>query len=338
MSKVTLVEIPTIGYGKVRVKPFFDPNRENLGLEKYGLSLFDGVAHEEQLACIEQNGVRRYLTGLNPFAPEVKMIPDKKVREAKIKEINKVVAQLERELNANHVDPEDEDMWKKVVLLQPNNDEFWNKIFLRCSNQEVALDPERNAFDLIKLYAIEAGGFSIVAKSYEDARSRPVPPKFYLDKDIVTITTKTEIKKLKNKALALLEELYNTNASKLLYVAKVVDSNSSQYKKSTPNDIIYDNMDKYILGEGSEPSVKRSAQSFIDAAELDLETLKLRSLIKDATFYKFIATKSDGFIYHISSATMMGRNASDCLEFLKNPLNDKVLGDLLDQVEPYWNK
>jgi hypothetical protein len=338
MSKVTLIETPTVSYGKVRIRPFFDPNKENLGLEKYGLSLFDGVAHEEQLACIEQNGVRRYLTGLNPFAPEVKMIPDKKVREAKIKEINKVVAQLERELNANHIDPEDPDMWKKVELLQPNNDAFWGKIFLRCSNQDVPLDPEKNPFDLIKLYAIEAGGFSIAAKSYEDARSRPVPPKFYLDKDIVTITSKTEVKKLKNTAVALLQELYNTNPSKLLYVAKVVDSNSAQYKKSTPNDIIYDNMDTFISGGGSEPFIKRAATAFIEAAESDLETLKLRSLIKDATFYKFIAAKSDGFIYHITSSTMMGRNATDCLEFLKNPLNDKVLGDLLDQVEPYWNK
>ena len=36
--------------GSISVKPFFDPNKPNLGLEKYGLSLFDGVFHEEQLA------------------------------------------------------------------------------------------------------------------------------------------------------------------------------------------------------------------------------------------------------------------------------------------------
>jgi hypothetical protein len=44
-----------------------------------------------------------------------------------------------------------------------------------------------NPFDRIKLYAIEAGGFSIVAKSYDDARSRPVAPKFYLDKEEETV-------------------------------------------------------------------------------------------------------------------------------------------------------
>ena len=43
-----------------------------MGLENYGLSLFDGVTHQEQLACLEINGIVRYLTGLNEFAPEVK--------------------------------------------------------------------------------------------------------------------------------------------------------------------------------------------------------------------------------------------------------------------------
>ena len=47
-----------------------------MGLEKYGLSLHDGVYHEEQLACIENNGIKRYVTGLNEFAPEIKLIKD----------------------------------------------------------------------------------------------------------------------------------------------------------------------------------------------------------------------------------------------------------------------
>ena len=45
-----------------------------MGLESYGLSLHDGVYHEESLACLEMNGVKRYVTGLNEFAPEVKKI------------------------------------------------------------------------------------------------------------------------------------------------------------------------------------------------------------------------------------------------------------------------
>ena len=48
----------------VAIRPFFNSDLENMGLETYGLSLHDGVFHEESLACLEMNGVKRYLTGL----------------------------------------------------------------------------------------------------------------------------------------------------------------------------------------------------------------------------------------------------------------------------------
>ena len=74
----TKVEVPASSrFGKMSIKPYFDPNLENMGLEKYGLTLYDGVYHQEQLACIENNGIKRYVTGLNEFAPEVKLIKDK---------------------------------------------------------------------------------------------------------------------------------------------------------------------------------------------------------------------------------------------------------------------
>lgn len=338
MSKITMTEVPTVSdQGKIAIRPFFDPNVENLGLQNYQMVVYEGVFHEEQLACIEMNGTKRYITGLNPFAPDVKVLPQEE-REARINEINRKVAQLEAELNANILDPKDPDFWNKVKLLRPDNYDFWEKITIRCGNQPVPLDPEHNPWDMIKVCAIEAGGFSIVAKSYEDARSRAVAPKFYLDKDIHTVATKTEVKKLRNKALAELEKMFKNNQNKLMYVAKVVDGNSVQYKKSTPNDVIYDNMDRFITGEGVEKNLRRAAEQFLAAAELDIETLKLKALIRDASFYKLIAPKSDGMIYHMNTMSMMGRNAHECLEYLKNPMNDKVLAELLSVVEAYWKK
>jgi len=32
-----------------------------MGLENYGMALYDGVWHEESLACLELNGVKRYV-------------------------------------------------------------------------------------------------------------------------------------------------------------------------------------------------------------------------------------------------------------------------------------
>lgn len=336
----TLVEkVSHLKKGPIAIRPYFNNQNSNMGLEKYGLTLFEGVSHEEQLACLENNGVKRYLTGLNEFAPEIKKIANPEEREAKIKEIRTIVSELEKELAANVINPEDPDFWNKVKLLRPDNDEFWNKISIRCGNDPVFLEPEKDAYDLIKLYAINAGGFSIVAKSYDDAKARTNKnARFYLDKYEETASTKTEVKKLRNKALAELQKLYDKNTNKLFYVAKVVDIASAQYKKSTPNDIIYDIMDNYINGESTERNPIRAAQTFLDAASADMETLKLKAIVKDATYYKFIVAKPDGIIYTKDTGAMLGRNQAEIVEFFKNPLNEDILVQISKKVEKYWNQ
>ena len=337
MENFTMVET---GGGRVKqtaiaVRPFFDNSVSNMGLENYGLSLYDGVKHFEQLACLEQNGVVRYLTGLNEFAPEIKLLRGED-REARVKEIRTAIAELETELAANVLDIEDPQFWNKVKLLKPDNKDFWNRINIACGNEPVFLDPN-DPYDRIKLYAIEAGGFSIVAKSFDDARSRAVPPKFYLDKQEQTVIARTEYKKMRNKALSELQKLFDKNSTKLFYVAKVVDGNSTQYRKSTPNDVMYENMDLYINGEGVESNKERAAKSFLEAVNLDMETLKIKSIVRDSVFFKYIINKADGYIYHAKTNALLGRNVSDVVEYLKNPLNEDVLTDLNKACEKFWN-
>jgi hypothetical protein len=337
MENFTMVET---GKGSVKktpiaVRPFFDASASNMGLEDYGMSLFDGVTHHEQLACLENNGVVRYLTGLNEFAPDIRLLSEDN-KAARIKEIRSAVCELEKELAANVIDIEDEQFWNKVKLLKPDNSDFWNRISLACGNEPVFLDP-KDPYDRIKLYGIEAGGFSLVAKSYDDARSRPVAPKFYLDKTEETVMARTEYKKMRNKALAELQKLFDKNSTKLFYIAKVVDINSTQYKKSTPNDVMYENMDNYINGLGGETNLERAAKSFLEAANMDMETLKIKSIVRDSVFFKYIINKADGFIYHTKSGSMLGRNVSDVLEHLKNPLQEDILKDLNTACEKYWN-
>jgi hypothetical protein len=338
MSSVTIVEkYPQNKKSSIAIRPYFDSLVDNMGLQKYGLSLFDGAFHEETIACLEINGIKRYLTGLNEFAPDVKDLSLEE-QEAKIKQIRTVVAQLEKELAANVIDPADEMFWNKVKLLKQDNSDFWDKIKIRCGNEPVHLEPATDPYDLIRLYAIEAGGFSIVAKSLEEARKQPTPPKFYLDRLEESASLNTEVKKLRNKALSELQKLFDKNQNKLFYVAKNLDINGAQYKKSTPNDIIYDNMDKYINGELVDKNKKQTPQKFLDAANLDMETLKIKAIAKESNYHKYIATKADGFIYHMASTTMMGRNLTDVVEYLRNPLNEEILVDLTKKIEKHWNQ
>jgi len=321
----------------IAIRPYVESGSTNMGLEKYNLALYDGIFHEEQLACLERNGIKQYVTGLNEFAPEIQLLPEEE-KNAKVKEIRTLVATLEKMLASNVLDVNDSEFWNKVKVLRPDNGDFWDKIILRMSNDPVYLDPSKDPHDLIKLRAIEAGGFSLVGKSLEHARTMPKPPKFYLDKYEETAGTKTEMKKIRNKALAELQKLFDKNVNKLLYVCKVIDPNSAQYRKSTPNDVMYDIMDRYINGESIETNKRRAAQTFLDVASLDMETLKLRAIVKDATYYKMIAFRGDGFIYHMKSSTVLGKNPSDVTEYLKNPLNEQILLDLSKNLEKFWNQ
>ena len=144
MEEYTIVEKYQQGKSEtIAIRPYFNSDKQNMGLENYGMSLHEGVYHEESLACLEMNGVKRFVTGLNEFAPEVKKLaPGEK--EVKIKEIRKLVAELEAELASNIIDPEDKDFWNKVALLKPDNDKFWSRISLRCGNDPVYLDPDRD--------------------------------------------------------------------------------------------------------------------------------------------------------------------------------------------------
>lgn len=336
MDEYTIVEKYQQGKNQtIAIRPYFNNDKQNMGLENYGMSLHEGVYHEESLACLEMNGVKRFVTGLNEFAPEVKKLaPGDK--ELKVKEIRKAVSELEAELASNILDPEDKDFWNKVQLLKPDNDKFWSRISLRCGNDPVYLDPDKDPYDRIKLEAILAGGFSMISKSLKTAKSSANPKKFYLDRLEESISTRTEYTKLRNKALVQLEKMYDKDKSKLMYVAKVVDADSVQYTKSTPIDIMYENMDAFISGEGTESNKKRASEMFLDACKAKMEDLKIRALIKDAMFYRFITPKPSGWIETLDSGLKLGKVPSEVLTFLKNPEHDDVLTSLMDKIEPYW--
>lgn len=323
--------------GKISIKPFIDPEKENMGLEDYGMVVFPGIFHEEQLAAIDRHGVIRFITGLDEFAPEVQRIADEEKKQAVILNIRNIVAHLEKMLATNVIKVEDEDFWDKVKLLRPDNHEFWEKISLRCGNEPMYLNPKEDPYDLIKMVAIEAGGFDLVAKSYEDAMAKPVPPRFYFDKEVHTVSTKTTYKKLRNKAIGLLDGVAGKSSKKLMYITKVLDVNSTSYKNHTPVDIMYEVLDDFINGQGVESDKSKAAQRFIDTAKMSMEDLKLRALVKDASFYKVISPKADGMLYHTATATMLGRNVSDVVEYLKSPVNEDMLVKVLSEIEKYWN-
>lgn len=317
------------------IRPYIAAGTENFGLEKYDMVVFEGVKQTEYLTCIEVNGVREYINGLNENARSVRDIPEGDKKTAKIKQIRKTVIFLEKALGSNTIDENDPKFWEKVKTVHPNNHDFWKEVHLVLSNGAIYLDPA-SPMDLIKISAIEAGGFGEIAKSYTDAKSKKNSPKYYLDRLEESAMTHTELKKMRNKALSRLEHLFHKETDRMFLLAKILDPNGHSVKLKTPHDVMYDNLDKYITAEGPETSKRKAAREFLDVESLQTHILTARAVVKDAIFYKLIFTRPDQMIYHQSSGTQLGRNVEETIETLLDPLHEKTYLELKKEVEKYW--
>lgn len=322
-----------IKVGKVSIEPFTANMTPNMGLEKYGQVMFDGVSQSEELACVELNHKWFYITGLDETSATVKGIKNKEERDAVIKNIRKIVAHLEFMDSRNVLDVDDVDFWSKVNKFYPTNQDYYSQISLKLDNKGLTLNYKEDVEHLVLLLAIEAGGFTMVAKSYEDAMSRPNPPKFYLRKEIDAVNNEVSFSKLQNKAVAKLENVLEENPSKLLVLTKVISLTGYRFNNHTPMNVLYKVCDSYIKGEGSEKNKKRAAENFIAYHDMDFQSLKIRSLVKDATYLGVISTGVDGSIYLSSSGTLLGRNLQDVYVFLGNPINEEIYSFVKEAVE-----
>ena len=96
-------------------------------------------------------------------------------------------------------------------------------------------------------------------------------------------------------------------------------------------------MDKYINGQSTETSKKQAALSFTNNASDSMENLKLRTLVKDGSFYQVITNKSNGWIVESGTNVKLGKSVEEVIEFFRNPVNEETYTSILEKVEKYWN-
>ncbi len=340
--------------GGISIKPFIN-KVPNMGLEKYDQALFDGAIQRDSVFCNIQNNIKRYLTGLDETAKSVQELP-KEEKEAAINEIRKTIVFLENNIGSNwdisEKDIDDQKFYTKVQMFKSYGPDtfdqqghrvktYWDSIIIDLDNAGKLLDLT-NPHDLIHYHIAKAGGFSLVAPSLQYAIDNP-GYNFYLDTIEDTAAIKTKLKKLRNRAGALLETMIAKDHIKLFYVAKVIAVGSSmQYRKggsqSTPIDVLYDDCCKYIDGETVERNVKVCVDKFLEACDRKIDDLALRAIVKDATALRLISIKGDGHLYYIKTNVNMGKTVSDVVAFLLNPLNEDLYKDLKGIIEKEWVK
>ena len=315
---------------KITVKPFIPENYSFLGLENYKMVLYDNCIQREDLGYIEINGIKRYLTGLDEHAPSITSITNEAIKQEKIKEIREVVAELEMKLVYNYIDPKDPDFWSKVKVLLPTNYEFWSKVKITLDNNGLVLDIDKNPHDKILYYCIKAGGFSLVAPSYKVAVANNPKYYFYLDSEEETLAIDVTIRKVKNKAFSILDNIEDTkNHKKLLYLVKILLPNGHEYSLDYSISDLYSVLDEYI----SNTTVNNdNAYHFIKNAEMKDEEIVVKALVSDLVKMKKIYYKDlDRQYYCVYTNSLLGKNLDEITSYLLLETNRVLLNAILER-------
>lgn len=317
---------------KISVKPFIPSGYRFLGLERYNMVLFDHCKQKEYLSYIEVNGIKRYLTGLDEFAPSVTSIQNDHLRQEKIMEIRRTVADLEMKLVYNKLDVNDPDFWSKVKLLKATNEDYWKKVYVEVSNRGFELNIHSNPHDMILYHCIKAGGFNIIAPSYKIAVANSTKYYFYLDTPEEMDVIDTTEKKLKNKAISILSELEETkNHNRLLYLAKILLPNNIEYSLDNSIYELYILLDEYISTYGK---VIDNASNFIKYSQYNDKSLAIFALLNDLKTLKKLYYKDfDRQYYCTYTNSFLGSTLEECVNYLLLPNNRILLNDIINKYK-----
>lgn len=357
--------IPSRVRGTISIKPYVS-GEENMGLEKPdeahpdGLAIMPGAYQMDRIGCDARGNIETYFTGLNEMAPEVQSITDKDRKRAKVSEIRNVVAYLEntvagnfdinRESCMDNYGTRTDDFWTKVKMFRSSApiqydgnklrvSTYWDSVELKLSNETTKLnltDPH----DLVKFYAIEARGLSMVAPSLKVAIEEQ-GYKFYMDTPFETADIRTEFKKLRNKAGGLLDDMFDNDEARLFFTAKLCTPvGGSELRRGgplyTPKDMLYERVCKYIDGESEDRDKRIVLNKFIALCDMDIDELTRRAVVKDAAELHLIEPKSDGRLYYIRMNVPLGKNIEEIVTYLDGTLNEPVWSSLRDDVENEW--
>lgn len=306
-------------FAKISIEAYVDPNIPNNGYEKYGFATAPNTELTEYIS-IDEN--KRAVTGLDVNALSISYIEDEETREAKISEINEIITRLEKVVGKGK--------------LSADNLDYWSNFVLKVQDQRY-LDLKKPADEII-YHAIRAGGFSEVARTYDEARNENKIFKFYLKRDDEEAAVKTQHKKIVAKAKGLLVDLLESDTNKLFLMSKILLSTSNEFKRSTVPDIIYNTFEGFIDGLIAKDNKQETPKQFLDAAKLDKEDLTVQALVNDAVYNRVIIQESsDNYFYNKLTQTRYGKNLKEVINYLKNPINQAELDNVTERVEKKWN-
>lgn len=318
------------------IKPYvIKDNETDGGLSKYGMVVKPECVQTEEMSCIERGEQVMYVNGLNEFSNDVQNMPEGEEKQAKIEDIRRTVQELEYKFGNHQVASyKDSNFWATVKYMDPFNPSMWEKRTLSVSNIGEVLNPN-DKDDLITIKAIEGGGYSLVAPSYEDAKAAGGKYRFYLDKEEVTAEYNVSSTTKFFECGTILNDLKINNPDKLFYMLKLLaQKNTSNYRKTTPPGVLFDALSNYIQGNGSDRK-NVAIDKFLEHSKMSDGDLMLRAYVKDAERTGIIIFTEGNFVLR-EKGVILGTNINSVYSYFAAPGNADIYKELRGLVNIYW--
>lgn len=230
--------------------------------------------------------------------------------------------------------------YKLGVSLDAKNRTLWEDRLLEISDTGKVYDTSKNDDHLILYYNIIGGGYPDVAISYEQCKKEG--KKLYLAVYEEEAKRRMGKEKVKYKAFAKLEDIDNNwsleDCLYLLYALPLKKNHG--FTLNTPKDMILDELNSFIAGEGLDDKKKRPIE-FLDTVAYfssDPQYIKTKALFKAALYYGFIITTKEKNFINKQTGFVYGSSEQQALEKLIDIRNLEELGYIKGKINEKWNK
>lgn len=282
-------------------------NEDSVGLSKYGKSKWTNCL--DIYHPIFDERLKKWLTGLDEYDPEILSITNKEEREKRQKEVKELRESLERLTGEN---------------LSPSNDEFWIQQVIKFSEKTKPLVPYLNPRDRITVEWLKRRG-DIPFGSFDLYNERYMDAKFYIETEDESINKRKSTKNLQKEALATsfkLEDDYDRlwKICSLLHINKDFNINAES---------LINKLDEWI--ERNKKYADR-LEELVNLSKKSIQELEGLSVFQMALDMNFIYWDGKTKCYH-RGGTNFGSTKDEAVRFLTNPEHGHIFVEVKNLVE-----
>lgn len=228
--------------------------------------------------------------------------------------------------------------------LSADNVEFWQNRTIKIESFDQIYDTQDNLDNLILYYNIMGGGYTSIARSYDDAKSNKELKNQRL---YISVQEEEEQRKFSSRGAfieanselqTILKSWSSTDALYLMYYLPI--KKQKGYHAGTPMQTIINELADFVEGVDTKIDKKKRPQMFLDAVKAfksSKDLVRTTATFKAAQYYGFVTYNNKEKSYrNLTTGFNYGNSEKGAVEALLNPKHIDELSDIKRKVKDKW--